>query len=109
MNQITKEELKALYFSSIHGGILRIKKWQTDNRLNILNNEIGNTLSEKVFRFLFPDKLSGCEICGGTTKFINIKIGYATMCSKSCGLKKCGQEKQLRWKQKDKEKDRKQI
>ena len=88
MTQITKEELKTLYFSSASGGILKIKKWYADNRLNILNNVSGNRLSEKVFRFLFPDKLYGCEMCGEVTKFINIKIGYATMCSKSCVTKK---------------------
>lgn len=88
MNQITKEELTNIYHSSRSGWILKIKKWFSDGKLEILNDIEGDELREKIFRFLFPEKSLGCEICGNQTKFISMKNGFNQTCSKSCAMKK---------------------
>jgi len=88
MKQITKDELLFLYNSSRSGGILKIKKWFSEGKMEFLKNIEGDELKEKVFRFLFPDKSKGCEICGKPSKLISIKKGFNSTCSKSCAMKK---------------------
>jgi plasmid replication initiation protein len=69
LTQISKEELYALFYSSKTAGISKIKKWFINGQLKILENVLGNTIQEKVFNLLFPEKSKGCEICKKPTPF----------------------------------------
>ena len=88
MTQISKEELYAFFHSSKYVGISKIKKWFLDGQLKILENVLGDTIQEKVFNLLFPEKSKGCEICKKPTSFISLKKGFYSTCSKSCAMKK---------------------
>ena len=88
MTQISKEELYAFFHSSKYVGISKIKKWFINGQLKILENVLGDTIQEKVFNLLFPEKSKGCEICKKPTSFISLKKGFYSTCSKSCAMKK---------------------
>ena len=88
MTQISKEDLYAFFHSSKYVGISKIKKWFINDQLKILENVLGDTIQEKVFNLLFPEKSKGCEICKKPTSFISLKKGFYLTCSKSCAMKK---------------------
>lgn len=91
--QITKQEILDLYFTSSTCGILKFKFWYTNGQLEILNSVQGNTLQEKIYCLLFPEKSNKCEICNTATKLISIKKGFFTTCSKACASKKMWNER----------------
>jgi hypothetical protein len=48
----------------------------------LVSPQLGNTLSEKVYRTLYESK--SCATCGGITKFYSWGKGYAVYCSTKC-------------------------
>lgn len=49
-----------------------------------IHASFGNTFSEKLFRWCYPDIISKCLVCNGETIFLDFSRGFRKYCSRKC-------------------------
>lgn len=90
MKNLSEEELFVLYniknkkYINLH--LLRSKNFIENfpNLWNLILDIKGETISEKIYNYIFIDKNFDCKSCGCDTKFLSYKRGYREFCSKKC-------------------------
>lgn len=84
MKQISKDEILKIIEERKIGKFQKIIK---NGGLEVIKTIEGATNHEKIFKYIHPEKLANCLVCGSITKFDNIYDGFRKTCSKSCGAK----------------------